>query len=50
MDDRAIETIMEAVCGICHFPYAEMDQEALDAVCENCPAERILKEVGGGDL
>lgn len=47
MDDKAIETIMEAVCGICHFPYVATDQEVLDGHCAACPIEQLLKEVGG---
>ena len=38
------EAIMEAVCEVCHWPYAMSDQEELDALCDNCPVERILKE------
>lgn len=47
MGTEIIEAIMEAVCGICHFPYAETDQESLDDRCTACPVERLLKEVGG---
>lgn len=38
---------MEAVCGLCHWPYVEEDQEALDERCERCPVERMLREGGG---
>ena len=38
------EIIMEAACELCHYPYVVADQEKLDALCENCPVERILKE------
>lgn len=47
MGTEIIESIMEAVCSICHFPYVETDQEALDERCAACPVERVLKEVGG---
>ena len=50
MDDKAIEIVMEAVCSLCHHPYVETEQEALDDRCAACPVERLLKEVGGGDL
>lgn len=47
MNKQAFEAIMEAVCGICHFPYVETDQEDLDDRCAACPIEQLLKEVGG---
>ena len=47
MDTEVIETIMDAVCGLCHWPYIETDQEVLDERCAACPVERLLKEVGG---
>lgn len=47
MDVKIIETVMTAVCELCHWPYAETDQDALDARCAVCPVERMLKEVGG---
>lgn len=50
MGTEIIETIMEAVCDVCHWPYVATDQEALDKRCAACPIERLLKEVGGGDL
>lgn len=43
MEERS-EKIMEAVCELCHWPYVVDDQEKLDAMCDNCPVERILKE------
>ena len=48
MNEEKIEAIMEEVCGLCHWPFVE-DQEALDARCERCPVERILKEVDRED-
>lgn len=45
MNNQTIETIMEAVCEICHHPYVVTDQDELDALCSNCPVERLLKEV-----
>ncbi len=45
MNDQKIETIMEAVCEICHHPYVVMDQDELDVLCSRCPVERLLKEV-----
>ena len=47
MNEQTFECVMEAVCSICHFPYVEMGQEALDDRCAACPIERLLKEVGG---
>ena len=44
MNEQAFEAIMEAVCGLCHWPYV-LSQEALDAVCENCPAEKKIRAV-----
>ena len=38
------EIIMEAVCELCHWPYVLIDQAQLDAMCDNCPVERILEE------
>lgn len=48
MNEQAFEAIMEAVCGLCHWPYVLTDQEALDAVCENCPAEKKIRAVMEG--
>lgn len=45
MDDKTIETVMEAVCELCHWPFVE-DQEGLEERCAACPVERCLKEVG----
>lgn len=39
---EAKEKIMTAVCEICHWPYAETDQEALDARCECCLVEQAV--------
>ena len=46
----AREKIMEAVCGLCHWPYAYRDEEIMYAEkCDICPAaaavEAALKEV-----
>ncbi|MBQ7346055.1 MAG: hypothetical protein IJW45_08360 [Oscillospiraceae bacterium] len=46
MDEKTIETVMEAVCELCHWPYVETDQEQLEERCAACPVERCLKEVG----
>jgi hypothetical protein len=48
MTEQAFEAIMEAVCSICHHPYVETEQEALDAVCENCPVECKIRAVMEG--
>lgn len=42
MRQETFETIMEAVCDACHCPHV-LDQETLDAVCENCPAEKKIR-------
>ena len=42
MSEQAFERIMEAVCDMCRCPYV-LDQDALDAVCENCPAEKKIR-------
>lgn len=47
MTEQEFEAIMEAVCSLCHYPYVETNQEALDVRCDACPVERLLKEVGG---
>lgn len=39
------DDLMTAVCELCHRPYVETDQEALDDYCEECcPVNKILKE------
>ena len=43
MDEKTFETIMTAVCGTCHWPYVETDQEALDDRCMNCPVENVIR-------
>jgi hypothetical protein len=45
MTEETIESIMVAVCDLCHHPYVITDQAQLDAICDNCPVERILKEI-----
>ena len=45
MDEKAVETVMAAVCDICHWPYVETNQEILEERCAVCPVERILKEM-----
>lgn len=40
--DGVKEKIMTKVCEICHWPYVETDQEALDARCEGCPVEQAV--------
>lgn len=47
MTEQTFESIMETVCSICHHPYVETEQDALDDRCAACPVERLLKEVGG---
>ena len=42
MNEQSFETIMEAVCDVCHCPHV-LSKEALDAVCDNCPAERKIR-------
>lgn len=44
MNEQAFETVMEAVCDVCHRPYV-LSQEALNAVCDNCPTERKIRAV-----
>lgn len=43
MNEQAFEAIMEAVCDVCHRPYVETDQDAMDTICENCPAEKKIR-------
>ena len=43
MNTDAKETIMAEVCAICHWPYVETDQEALDDRCVKCPVEKVLE-------
>lgn len=60
MKNKACEfydDLMTAVCDLCHRPYVETDQEALDAFCEeDCPVNQIMKEYlrqnteNGGEL
>lgn len=45
MDAATYENIMTAVCDLCHYPYVETDQEALEERCEVCPVEKLLKEL-----
>ena len=47
MSEQAFEAIMEAVCDVCHCCYV-LDQETLDATCENCPAEKKIRAVMEG--
>jgi hypothetical protein len=42
--EEKFEAIMEAVCDMCHWPYACCDGE-LDERCLNCPAERKIREL-----
>ena len=46
MNEKDFETVMEAVCDICHWPSVEKSEEALNVHCEDCPVEKILKTVG----
>ena len=46
MNEKDFETVMEAVCDICHWPFVEKSEEALNVHCEDCPVEKILKTVG----
>ena len=39
MNEQTFECVMEAVCNICHSPYVVVEQDELDAICANCPAE-----------
>lgn len=41
--DEAKESRMVKVCEICHWPYVETDQEALDARCVDCPVEKAVE-------
>ena len=47
MNEHAFEAIMEAVCEMCHCWHV-LSQEALDAVCENCLAEKKIRAVMEG--
>ena len=46
MNEKEFETVMEAVCDICHWPFVEKSEDALYAHCEDCPVEKTLKKVG----
>lgn len=40
----AEETIMDAVCDVCHWPLAYHDEEAMHTEkCDSCPAEAAVK-------
>lgn len=43
MDEKKFESVMTAVCSICHWPYVETDQEALDDRCMNCSVECAIR-------
>jgi hypothetical protein len=38
-----IERIMERICDLCHHPYVETDQEALDEICNLCTLEAEIR-------
>ena len=38
-----IERIMERICDLCHHPYVETDQEALDEICSACTLEAEIR-------
>ena len=40
-----IERIMERICDLCHHPYVETDQEALDEICNACTLEAEILEL-----
>lgn len=40
---EAKEKIMVKVCEVCHWPYAETDQENLDDRCVCCPVEQAVE-------
>ncbi len=44
MNGETFETVMEAVCDMCHWPRV-CDQVSLDEKCENCPAEKMIRAV-----
>lgn len=44
MNELTFETIMETVCDMCHWPYV-CGEAALDEKCENCPAEKKIREL-----
>ena len=46
MNEKDFETVMEAVCDICHWPFVEKSEEALNVHCEDCPVEKVLREMG----
>lgn len=48
MDEKKFESVMTAVCSVCHWPYVETDQEALDDRCMNCSAECAIRAALGG--
>lgn len=48
MDNKTFETIMEAVCDTCHWPYVETGQMALDERCANCPTECAIRTALAG--
>ena len=48
MEEKTIETIMTAVCDLCHWPYVEENQDALDRRCANCPVESVIRELCKG--
>ena len=48
MNEQAFEAIMEAVCDRCHWTYVATDQEEMDTLCENCPAEKKIRAVMEG--
>lgn len=46
--EEKFEAIMEAVCDMCHWPFVETEQDALDARCKDCPAEKKVRELMEG--
>ena len=41
---QAEENIMDAVCGLCHWPYVYRDQDTMWAEkCDYCPAADAVK-------
>jgi len=43
---KAEETIMEAACNLCHWPFLFEDEEAMyEAKCGHCPIEAAVESV-----
>lgn len=46
---KTIDKVSQAVCDyLCKYPEMGMEQEELDAICEDCPLNRLHGEANDG--